>query len=110
MGCHEGGSEGATSGHESDDALDRRVHRLLRIEPVLGRAGRPVSVTLGPTQTLVYVWKTRHEEAEEGVFVADFSRSNLTYSSPTVEADTPAETLAAQMDELDEEDDLFGGF
>ena len=73
-------------------------------------AGRPVSVTLGPTQTLVYVWKTRHEEAEEGVFVADFSRSNLTYSSPKVEADTPAETLAAQMDELDEEDDLFGGF
>lgn len=41
-GFHEGGSEGATSGHEFDDALDRRVHRVLRVGPVLGRACCPV--------------------------------------------------------------------
>jgi len=71
-------------------------------------AGRPLSVTLGPEQTLVYVWKTREEEAKEGVFVVDFNRGSLQYTSPKVV------NVEATEEEPEEEfggrENLFGDF
>lgn len=66
-------------------------------------AGRVIKVTLGPKQSLIYVWKKRHVEANVGVFVADFNPGSLTYSSPY-------QASEADEDELGEIDDPQAGF
>lgn len=46
--------------------------------------GRKVDLELSPLNSLVYVWKARHDDAREGSVILDFNSRNLRYTEPRV--------------------------
>ena len=63
-------------------AVDMAGNPVTRHLKLRDGSGRRIEVDLAPDQSMIYVWKARHEEAKEGSCILNFSQNSLSYIEP----------------------------